>query len=438
MTVSWLAVPLALALATYQTNPTGTAADAITLRDGSVLLGQVAGSGPFGVVNVVARRAWVEENLPAQTRRWEGVEAARVREARLSRRVRLIDWRRDRAADPEPGDPLPGWIGQEIGRVSDQRPPRNPLMLIELQRVDVRGVARRDDETARWLRLAWRRGLADPERLPAADLGEVLRGLGALERDDPAPIDDLLPLGPETEATWRARRGATEAVAEPGLRYVQFRDLVLPEEGPGPDVEPPETTTDLLDTPAAVTAFGAIQAIKPADPLQTRLDDAADRGRVGVIYSRVEFQADSDEAQAESTLWVRVPGRGDDPDAQDRWSAVATRRATVRVDEPADPSGPIAAFTPVRTAVLILESVASTPSQPELSDRRQVLGAAAQRALGRARVALADDLARLLLPVPGLTAPRPAPNATGRRGSPRPASPGGSPRPTASAGRTAG
>jgi hypothetical protein len=433
MVGSWLAATLALAVTGFQASAPGTAADAVTLRDDEVVLGQVAGEGRFGALTVLVRRAWAEANVPGHVRDWERVEAARVRRARLERRARLFEWRRERAEGDGTADPVLGWIELEVTRVSDPRPPRTPLMAVELPRSEVRAVVRRDPETARLLRLAWRHRLAEPEATPVDALRAALQDLGALDPNDPARVEDLLPVAPEAEALWRARRGATEASVEPGLRFVLFRELVVPEWGPGPDVAAPGNTTELLDSPAALSAFAAIQGIRPADPVRLRLAEASARGRVGAIASRVELAADSDTARAESTLWVRLGTADANNVERARWTPYVTRRASARTDEPIDPSEPVAAFTPIRTALLVLESVAGSPSPPGLSVQRQAAGAAAQRALGRARAALEADLAPLVLPVE-----EQGPSAAGRPGSPRPASPGARPSRRGSSGRTAG
>jgi hypothetical protein len=220
---------------------------------------------------------------------------------------------------------------------------------------------------------------------------------GGVRPDDPAAVAALLPLASETEATWFRRRGATEALVENDLRFVRFREFILPESGPEADVAAPANTTQLLDSPAAQEAYRSILAVTPADPVRVRLDLAASRGRVGAIVSRVDFQIDSASAEAETALWVRQEGGA--------WSSVASRRASARTDEPADTPGtaPPAVFVPIRTALSVLELFGAAAATPPESRQRQAAATAVQRALGRARGALDRDLAPLVLPV---TAPR--------------------------------
>ncbi len=83
-------------------HPPETAADAVTLRDGSVVLGQVVEPSPRGMLTVLVRRAWAEAKLPGRAARWEEAEAPTLRRARTARRERLAAWKRDRAAAPAP------------------------------------------------------------------------------------------------------------------------------------------------------------------------------------------------------------------------------------------------------------------------------------------------------------------------------------------------
>src|SRR4051794_14665500 len=73
-----------------------SAADAVTLRDGSVVLGQVIEPAPRGALALLVRRAWAEEKLPEFVKRWQDAEAPSLRQAVRQRRERLLAWRRDR------------------------------------------------------------------------------------------------------------------------------------------------------------------------------------------------------------------------------------------------------------------------------------------------------------------------------------------------------
>ena len=55
----------------------------------------------------------------------------------------------------------------------------------------------------------------------------------AAGKTPPAPLDRLLPPVPETEAVWRGRRAATEVAIDPGLRFLRFQDMVIPDAQPG-------------------------------------------------------------------------------------------------------------------------------------------------------------------------------------------------------------
>lgn len=388
MAVTGLATGLALVLTAFQGAGLAPVAEAVNLRDGAVILGQVEGINRRGELAILVRRVWAEENFPVRVVGWERIETDVVRLARLARRDRLVPWRRSREGTGPPGDPVLPWIDQELGRMSDPRPPRTVLMRVALPRGEVVSVVRRDLESSRLLRLGWLAGVPGVEGMAPEPLRKILAKRLMARADDPAAVDALLPLASETDAVWERRRGATEAVFESDLRFVRFREFILPEAGPVADVAAPATTTQLLDSPAAQEAFVSMLQVLPADPVRLRLEQAARRDRVGAIVSRVEFLADLAGAEAETALWVRQEAGG--------WTSVMSRRATARTDEPADrlglESGPSALFFPIPTTVNVLELLAATPATLVASQERQVVAKAAQRALGRARVALDRDL----------------------------------------------
>ena len=90
------------------------AADRITLRDGSVVLGLVtsATSGPRGAVEFLVRRDWAERNVKAHLAEWDRAAAATLRRAVEQRRDRLASWRREREQAPGvgPDDRIVRWI----------------------------------------------------------------------------------------------------------------------------------------------------------------------------------------------------------------------------------------------------------------------------------------------------------------------------------------
>ena len=79
-----------------------TGADALTLRDGKTLLGQIYDPSPRGTYLVLVRRAWAEANLPDWAEKWKSGEKEAVEAADRQRRERLALWRRDRLVAPGP------------------------------------------------------------------------------------------------------------------------------------------------------------------------------------------------------------------------------------------------------------------------------------------------------------------------------------------------
>ena len=71
-----------------------TAADAVTLRDGRVVLGELV-EARVGT-SILVRREWVRENLPEWPERWEAAETQSARRNQTKLKERLSAWRRER------------------------------------------------------------------------------------------------------------------------------------------------------------------------------------------------------------------------------------------------------------------------------------------------------------------------------------------------------
>ena len=108
-----------------------TAADQITLRDGSVVKGLVTSvtNGPRGSVEVLVRRAWAEKALLQHVKAWDHSTTAATRLAIGQRRKRLEAWRRERAAGAGPDDRIIAWIDRELARLSAPGKPEPSILL---------------------------------------------------------------------------------------------------------------------------------------------------------------------------------------------------------------------------------------------------------------------------------------------------------------------
>jgi hypothetical protein len=367
------------------------AADTVVLLDGSVALGQVADSPLREHLVLLIRRSWAAEHLPSWTSRWEAIEAPLVKIGRRQRRDRLDDWREQWLGGLDRDNPALLWLNRDRSRLSRPLQPKSPLMAVTLPRAEVRSVARRPRPIARLVRLGWLAGIEDVETMSPAALERALAARGVpLDGPENVSVDSLLPLFPESEDQWRARRAATEGLIDPSVRYVRFTRLTLPE--PGPDDED-ELREFVLDTPNALTVLRSLVEITPDDPLDDRLDDAADRGRVGMIITVVELAEDYSSVGARSTLWVRRE--------RDGWQPTASRQARERV-VPARDRDRLERVNLFQTSLLVLESVSGYPPQFGDIETNLDAGSAAQRALARARVALDLDLREIALPMPAL------------------------------------
>ena len=214
-----------------------SAADTVTLKDGTVVLGQIAEAPPRGMFLMYVRRAWVEAALREQAKRWEAATSVELKRAYQARRDRLAAWKRERTKPAAPDDSLGRWLDKEVARFEAAGdPPPAPLLIVGLRRVEIKSVVRRPKARARMLRQGWLMGFRDVEStLKLVDLKEALAGRGVAAdagNAEPIVIDQLLPVLPETDDQWLARRAATEVTHETGLRFIQFQNLVAPRDAP--------------------------------------------------------------------------------------------------------------------------------------------------------------------------------------------------------------
>ncbi len=379
-----LAFGLMIALAVVPgTPPAGSAADAVSLRDGKVLLGQVVDSDRRGPLLVLARRAWVEANLPDHAEAWAKAEAPLARRAAAQRRQRLIAWRRERRPDPAQGDRIGPWLDGELSRLELPDPgTKTPLMLLKFPRSEVKAIDRKSKRDGRLLRLGWLCNLPDVESTPRPDLARALDGRGfSPEGDSAASVESLLPVQPEDEARWIARRAATEVANDPGGRLIRYQGMLMAEPAAG---EAPPAAAGLG---AALGTLKELLGEAPVDPLPGKLRELAGRGRSGVVVTGMELAADLSAVAVEATLWAR---------SGDRWAPVVSRSSTVRPDAlPAGAGAGLAEDPQVKAAFGLIEGLGLGEVAPELKQRSLGMGAATKRALGLARAAIDLDLEAL-------------------------------------------
>jgi hypothetical protein len=376
-------------------SPPSSAADRITLRDGSVVLGVVNATtpGPRGSVEFLVRRDWAEKALKSRARNWDRSTAGSVRQAVEQRRKRLQAWRLERASHVEPNDRILKWIDGELARTSGGPPPKSVLLSVRLPRSEVRGLERHPPGVERMLQLAWLCKLPDPETMPLDEMRDALEARGyALDaegRSQPVALDALLPPSPEPEPLWLARRAASELAVDPDLRFLRFQDTVLPDAGTG-------------GLPAGAGLSSAMSEIKrlldpdqgeQTDPLLAKLKAIAGRGRAGAVVTKLQIAPDMSNVTVESTLWVR---------AGERWMPFGSRAATVRPEDlGADAGKGLETDPQIQGAFKVVESLGLGEIPAELKSRSLRIGAATERALGMARSACNDDLQTLALPVLG-------------------------------------
>jgi hypothetical protein len=385
-----------------------SAADRITLRDGSVVRGLITDSTPGarGSVELLVRRGLAEKTLKERLRRWDRATAAPVQLAVRQRRQRLEAWRGERAAAAGPDDRILPWIDRELARAAPGgKTEPSYLVPARLSRSDVRDIARSPAGVERLLRLAWLCDLPDPESMSVDELKNSLEGRGydvpGAMQNQPAALDRLLPPAPEPELMWLGRRAATELSVDSDLRFLRFQDTVIPDTGAG----------QLTNAVGLSTALSELKRLldpdqgPPSDPLTEKLKGVAARGRVGAGVTRLEIQPDLSALTVESTLWVR---------GGDRWLPFGSRTATVRPDDLGRDAGKnLEADPQVQGAFKIVEGLGLGAIPEDLKGRSLRIGAATEKALGMARSAFNQDLESLALPVLEPAKDEPAPRPKG-------------------------
>jgi hypothetical protein len=347
-----------------------------------------------GSVEFLVRRAWAETNLAQQMRRWDRSIATTTKLAISQRQKRLETWKRERATHVGPDDRIIPWLDQELTRLAAPGDPgRSVLISVSLPRNEVRAMERRPAAVERLLRLGWLCELPEPESMPVNQLKDALEGRGfAVDARGPAQpvaIDRLLPPTPEPDATWLARRAATELLIDPDLRFLRYQDVLIPDARAG--AAQPLSAVGLTTALSELKRLLALDQDR-TDPLVEKLKAIAARGRIGALLTRLEIQPDMSRVTVECTLWVRI--------AAERWVPFGSRSATVRPDDLRPEAGQDLASDPqVQGAFKVVEMLGLGAIPADVKDRSLRIGAATEKALGMARDMCNQDLEHLVLPV---------------------------------------
>jgi hypothetical protein len=352
------------------------ASDKIILKDGKELLGQIVDGSSNSIV--VARREWLKTNLSDRMPKWEEAERTQTAVAREQRYRRLQAWRQDRPSVAAPGDRITPWLDRELSKAAGSDAPPF-LMVIQLGKDEAKSVQKRGDQAARALRGAWILGLPDPESSPLATLTDSIAGRGTpIEADDPVYIDSLLPPAIEADDRWLLRRAATEVLNDEGLRYIRFGNTVLPEPVPGQAPDPTLGPKLVEGTIKDILTGGRV------DPLPDRLRSVADRGRIGMMVTRIDISTDFTAVAAESMLYYRGEGG---------WDRAAWRPANVRVGEvPPFVMNMVASDPQVKALLDFVDAIGGGLVSPQMKQMGLSIGTSAGGAAVMARSALTRSL----------------------------------------------
>ncbi len=345
-----------------------TGSDALTLRDGKTLLGQIYDPSPRGTYLVIVRRAWAEANLPVWLGKWTSGEKAAVEAAERQRRERLALWRRDRLVPPGPapaGDRITRWLDEELARPAGKAEP-STLVWVKLGRGDAKKVDRRGMAAARALRYGWLLGFNDPETMPLDELKDATSARGMpTTGTEPIALDALLPPASESDDQWALRRAATEAIHDDGLRFIRYGNVMLPEPVPGQPIDPKEAAGVVQDTLREVLGGAAV------DPLAPKLQSVAATGHAGALVTRLEIAPDFGSVTVESSLFVR---------SANGWTRGAWRAGTIRTGDVAPGAAEAIADDPqVKSAFGLIDSIAPGMVTPQMKTKGLDVGGGPSR-----------------------------------------------------------
>jgi hypothetical protein len=373
-----------------------SAADSVTLSDGRVVLGQilakpVADKPCF----VILRRAWAREHFADRMDEWQTAESRWALPARTARLTRLREWKQDRTAHaPAEPDSLAASLDAEIHRLetaSDRID--SPLLVLRLDPAEIRQTHQQSPAAARRLRQGWLSGFEHVEEMPLDRLTTGLESRGfAADSNDIASIETILPIPPESDAAWFARRAATEVTEDTGLRFLRYGNFVLPEPS-DPTELPSGAVTSLLGS----TLRSLLDEGPGTNPLEEIGRSIEAKKRVGLVVTEVEI-GQLDRSTVKMTLYARL--------APERWEPVLTKSTTTKAE--AGQGADLAADPQVDAVFKLLDSIA--PGGAVDAKRMSLsIGSATQSAIGKTREAFELELSRLAISLepPPAAAPKP-------------------------------
>ena len=378
--------------------------DRITLKDGSVILGEVFNPSDHGKLILILQRSWAGKKIPDRKKAWEELEKPYLQRATRERLARLEAWSQARSVNGvlKENDELLKTINLEIERLRDPdsiRPTR--LMMVSLDRREIAKVERSGATNIRMLRLGWRAGLSDVESMEFRDLKAALEGRNLpIHLEEPVEIDDLLSLPIETEPQWRLHRAAREVKSERAGWFIRYGDVVLPDSG----------TAEAFDLKAlggvsGLSSLGNVNSLvreltseesQPArrDPLANRLSALAKTGRIGAVVTMLKTAADLSGVEVTSEFWVHMG-----PNLES-WQPAGRRSVQIQNDQ-IHPTAikNIEADPQVKKVFEVLEGLGLGQASSEMKQRALSIGAATQQALSEVRTLANADLDRLATPL---------------------------------------
>ncbi len=308
-----------------QNKPAGPerfAVDIVTLNTRDQYRGAFLGRLPSGQLQVALQRDWLKKQHP---KLFETATAEQERQRKAAAEQfenRLKSWLDQQ---PEPGT-LRAFLQLELRRTQqaargDGEQPEPPqFVIVELPEARVRSLVTQAPQNRAVAMLAWRERLAGVETKQVEELRKELTAKG-VNLNDVADLSDRLPLLPQDDREWAARRAILEHQHGEGLEFQGFGDALFQSGEGAKQVELSQLLGQLFEKQLGSQLSELLGESQPARKttnsnaaLQKAVDAAVAKGQRAVRVTLLELDVASGRVTVTGRLLARMPN--------DRWESV--------------------------------------------------------------------------------------------------------------------
>ncbi len=314
-----------ISVAFGQNKPAGPerfAVDIVTLNTRDQYRGAFLGRLPSGQLQVALQRDWLKKQHP---KLFETATAEQERQRKAAAEQfenRLKSWLDEQ---PEPGT-LRAFLQLELRRTQqaargDGEQPEPPqFVIVEFPEARVRSLVTQATQNRAVAMLAWRERLAGVETKQVEELRKELTSKG-VNLNDVADLSDRLPLLPQDDREWAARRAILEHQHGDGLEFQGFGDALFQSGEGAKQVELSQLLGQLFEKQLGSQLSELLGESQPARKttnsnaaLQKAVDAAVAKGQRAVRVTLLELDVASGRVTVTGRLLARMPN--------DRWESV--------------------------------------------------------------------------------------------------------------------